>query len=218
MKWMFLLVIFMVSIPYAECVLGVDVSQLFSTSTYQCMKSNGYSFAIIRAYRSYGALDPDAKQGLTNAKNAGLITDVYLFPCRGKSATSQVDEMMNAIPANLYGMIWIDVETNPSSGCSWKSYSASSNCQYVSDLINRIKSKGKHAGVYASEYMWETIMGSVSACTNVASSSQLWYAHYDGKATFSDYLKIGGWSKPNIKQYQGDTTLCGASVDKNYYP
>ena len=42
----------------ANSVLGVDVSQLFSTSTYQCIKNNGYSFTIIRAYRSYGAVDP----------------------------------------------------------------------------------------------------------------------------------------------------------------
>ena len=73
-----------------NCVLGVDVSQLFTTSTYQCMKSNGYSFAIIRGYCSYGGVDKNVVQGLTNAKNAGLITDIYMFPCRGKSASSQV--------------------------------------------------------------------------------------------------------------------------------
>jgi len=42
----------------ALCTLGVDVSQLFSTSTYQCMKNNGYSFAIIRGYCSFGGNDP----------------------------------------------------------------------------------------------------------------------------------------------------------------
>lgn len=75
----------------ASCVLGVDVSQLFSTSTYQCMKSNGYQFAIIRGYCSFGGLDTHAVQSLSNAKSAGLITDIYMFPCRGKSATAQVD-------------------------------------------------------------------------------------------------------------------------------
>lgn len=141
-----------------------------------------------------------------------------MFPCRGKSATSQVDEMVNAISGNLYGMVWIDVETNPSSGCSWSGHDAASNCQFVMDTINRIKSHGKKVGVYASSYMWQTIMGSKNACTGVASAAQLWYAHYDGSASFSDYTTIGGWSKPNIKQYQGDTTLCGAGVDKNFYP
>ena len=55
------------------------------------MKNNGYSFAIVRGYCSYGAVDKNAAQSLTNAKNAGLITDIYMFPCRGKSAAAQVD-------------------------------------------------------------------------------------------------------------------------------
>jgi hypothetical protein len=91
------------------CTLGVDVSQLFSTSTYQCMKSNGYNFAIIRGYCSYGGVDPNIVSNLNNARAAGLITDIYMFPCRGKSGSAQVDQMMAAIPSNLYGMIWIDV-------------------------------------------------------------------------------------------------------------
>jgi hypothetical protein len=78
-------------ISQTSCTLGVDVSQLFSTATYQCMKSNGYTFAIIRGYCSYGGPDANVVQGLKNAKAAGLITDIYMFPCRGKSATAQVD-------------------------------------------------------------------------------------------------------------------------------
>ena len=89
--------------------MGVDVSQLFSTSTYQCMKSSGYSFAIIRGYCSYGGVDSNAVQGLKNAKAAGMITDIYMFPCRGKNAQSQVDQMFASIDSSLYGMVWIDV-------------------------------------------------------------------------------------------------------------
>jgi len=92
-----------------NCFLGVDVSQLFPTSAYQCLKSNGYGFVIPRGYCSYGGVDHNAVQSLTNAKAAGMITDVYMFPCRGKSASAQVDEMMAAIPANLYGMVWLDI-------------------------------------------------------------------------------------------------------------
>ncbi len=59
-------------IPLTHATLGVDVSQLFSTSTYQCMKTNGYHFAIIRGYCSYGGPDHNVVQGLKNAKTAGL--------------------------------------------------------------------------------------------------------------------------------------------------
>jgi hypothetical protein len=64
--------------------------------------------------------------------------------------------------------------------------------------------------------MWQSIFGSFTACTSVA-SQQLWYAHYDGSASFADFQAFGGWTKPAIKQFQGTTSLCGASVDKNYY-
>jgi hypothetical protein len=58
-------------------------------------------------------------------------------------------------------------------------------------------------------------MGSRTACT-AASSHPLWYSHYDNNPSFADFQSFGGWSKPTMKQYQGDTNLCGASVDKNY--
>jgi len=86
----------------------------------------------------------------------------------------------------------------------------------LTEIINRIKSKGKVPAIYASKYMWQTIFGSFGACPSVA-SQQLWYAHYDGVPSFSDFAPFGGWTKPAIKQYQGDTTLCGAGVDKNFY-
>jgi len=198
------------------CVLGVDVSQLFSTSTYQCMKSNGYEFAIIRGYCSYGGPDGNVVQNLNNAKAAGMITDIYMFPCRSKSGTSQVDQMISAIPSNLYGMVWVDVETNPSPGCGWGS-DYNGNCAFLTEIINRIKSHGKVPAIYATRYMWQTIFGSFTGCPSVA-SQQLWYAHYDNNPSFSDFQSFGGWGKPAIKQFQGDVTLCGAGVDKNYYP
>jgi len=59
-----------------------------------------------------------------------MTTDVYMFPCRSKSASAQVDQMMAGIPSNLYGMVWLDIETNPSSGCGWGT-NYNSNCEYV---------------------------------------------------------------------------------------
>jgi len=44
------------------------------------------------------------------------------------------------------------------------------------------------------------------------------YAHYDESKSFGDFSPFGGWSKPSIKQYAGDATVCGAGVDLNWYP
>jgi hypothetical protein len=198
------------------CVLGVDISQHFATSTYQCFKNSGHTFVSVRGYCSFGGVDANVVSNLNNARAAGMITDIYMFPCRGKSATAQVDQMVAAISNNLYGMVWVDVETNPSTGCGWGT-DHTGNCNFLTEIVNRVKSHGKAVGIYASQYMWQTIMGSQKACGGVA-GQQLWYAHYDNSPSFSDFVAFGGWTKPHIKQYKGDTTLCGAGVDLNFHP
>ena len=55
-----------------------------------CFLKNGIDQSIIRAYHSYGKIDLDAKNNIFYSNKAGLATDVYMFPCRGKNATSQV--------------------------------------------------------------------------------------------------------------------------------
>lgn len=90
-KLIFLAICFVFMLQSANCVLGVDISQLYPTSTFECIKKDGYSFVIARGYCSFGGIDHNAVQSLTNAKNAGLTTHTYMFPCRGKSATAQVD-------------------------------------------------------------------------------------------------------------------------------
>ena len=59
-------------------------------------------------------------------------------------------------------------------------------------------------------------MGNVGSCSSLG-NVPLWYAHYDGVQNFNDFKDFGGWTKPNIKQYQGDVTLCGAGVDYSWY-
>ncbi len=101
--------LFILGLYSAKCVLGVDLAGSFSTSTFACLKNAGNTFAIVRAFHSYGSIDTTATASLTNAKSVGLSTDIYMFPCRGKSASAQVDEMMSGISSNLYGMVWIDI-------------------------------------------------------------------------------------------------------------
>lgn len=126
----FLLVLSVLSA--VDCTYGVDVSQLFSVENYTCLKnSHQVTFAVARGYCSFGGMDTHVNQSLTNIKAAGLHADTYMFPCRGKNATAQVDDMIAHIPGNLYETIWIDVETNPSAGCSWSDHNSTSNCQFL---------------------------------------------------------------------------------------
>jgi GH25 family lysozyme M1 (1,4-beta-N-acetylmuramidase) len=94
----------------------------------------------------------------------------------------------------------------------WSS-TASNNVNFLTSMVNEGKAKGYSIGIYSSASQWNPIMG---GSTKFA-SYPLWYAHYDGKASFSDFSAFGGWTKPAIKQYAGTTSICSASIDKNYY-
>ena len=75
-------------ISVSQATTGVDLSTLASTSDYSCMKSNGIGFAVPRAWCSYGGADSNGIANVNNARAAGIpYVDVYMFPCRGKSAT-----------------------------------------------------------------------------------------------------------------------------------
>jgi len=206
-------------VPHAEATYGVDISSASDISDFQCLASAGYDFVIIRGWQSFGAADPNCPHSIYNAKDGGMKDiDVYLFPCAGKSASDQVSEMVSYLASYKadYGKIWFDIETNPSSGCGWSS-NTGDNCDFLTDLIAEAKKLGKSPGVYASSYMWDSIMG--SGCTaGHSGGADLWYAHYDDDPSFSDFQPFGGWSTPSIKQYEGSVTVCGLGVDKNWYP
>jgi len=167
-------------------------------SGWSCFKSKGYTKAIIRAWHSNGVFDSNSIDTIKYAHMSGITdVDVYLFPCAGKSASSQVTDMIASLQkggVTNFGTIWLDIETNPSSGCGWPS-STSSNCDYIKELIAAAGSTP--VGVYVDSYMWDSIAG--SSCT-VGASKPLWYPHYDNNPSFSDFKPFGGWTKPYMKQ------------------
>ena len=87
-----------------------------------------------------------------------------MFPCRSHGAEAQAKGLMNGLKGLNHGKIWIDVEENPSPGCSWASHTKSSNCEYIVSLIHALKKEGANVGVYTSEYEWSLVVGSRGAC------------------------------------------------------
>jgi hypothetical protein len=201
--------------------LGVDVSQATLVNAYQCLVSNGFTFSIIRAYQSNHHPDQNGPHTVYNAWSGGMHdVDVYMFPDPSSNdPTSQVDSMLTYLaqfnvhrgsggPAS-FGMVWLDIEE----GSLW-SGSQSAHQTFFDELVQALLNKGQVIGVYTSESQWSLIMGSWTG----GSRFPLWYAHYDGNPSFGDFSPFGGWSRPSIKQYRGDASLCGVGVDENYYP
>lgn len=199
---------FLVLLPLTLAFSGIDVSAY--VDTWSCIKSSGYDFAIIRGYQSFGVVDPNAARTIANAKAAGIAyVDTYFFPCVpcGNPA-SQADTFWAAL-GGTFGMVWLDIEV-----AQW-STSAAENQNFIAELANALAAKGASIGVYTNLYNWSTIVGSG---WSGMSKYPLFYAHYDDNPSFSDFEAFGGWSRPAIKQYNGNVALCSANVDLDWYP
>ncbi|EGC33318.1 hypothetical protein DICPUDRAFT_154665 [Dictyostelium purpureum] len=198
----------------ANAANGVDVSSLVSTSSFKCLNTNGYEFAVVRCFRSTGTVDPNCAASVANALGAGMSkVDVYMFPCYScGNGGIQASKLVSYLKENSvkYGKIWIDIE---GPGVYWGP-STSDNAAFFQDMANSLEKEGVDFGVFTSPSQWVPIMGSFEG----GSKFPLWYAHYDGVRSFSDFSPFAGWSKPTMKQYYGEGTLCNAGVGKNWYP
>jgi hypothetical protein len=220
----------------AMAAYGVDVSQRTYQSHFECMVGYGYSFSIVRVYRSSGSPDSNGPYTINDAWAAGMsYVDGYIFPDYSKgNGAQQVKDTVNYLAANglshisrphndtspalsaeevenfksTYGMLWLDIE-----GTSYWSSSTSKNVAFIQDMVDECSALGVSCGIYTSNSQWSPITGGYTGFSNMP----LWYAHYDNSPSFSDFSAFGGWTKPAIKQYAGDVTLCSAGVDKNYY-
>eukprot|EP01031_Cornospumella_fuschlensis_P026519 gene26519-32046_t len=224
----FTLFILMLAMATVFATTGVDVSQRTYRSSWDCAKSYGYNFAIIRVYQSTGNPDPNGPANINDAWAAGFAhVDGYIFPCYScGNPAGQVDSTINylsshgilsksavAASANStmgvnYGMLWFDIE-----GTQYWSSSASNNVNFLHGMVNEAKARGVSVGIYASSSQWSAIMGG----SHDFASLPLWYAHWDSALTMNDFVPFGGWSTPAMKQYVGDASFCSAGWDKNYY-
>jgi len=195
---------------------GTDVSQLTSVDAFTCLKKNGYSFTIVRAYQNGGHTDPNAVQSIKNAWAGGQShVDAYIFPCVAAcantiSAGQQIQATHNFLSGTKYGMLWLDIEGSQ----YWYSDTAK-NVNFIQELVNESKALNITLGIYSSNSQWTPITGSSKAFSTLP----IWYAHYENtpNPSYSDWAPFGGWMKPAIKQFKGTTSICGASVDENFY-
>jgi len=92
--------LFLFGTKVAFATFGVDVSA--ECGVWSCLhNTDGAQFMITRGWQSYGAFDSTSIPNLQNARSAGIeYTDVYMFPCRGMSASTQMIDLINDLKAN----------------------------------------------------------------------------------------------------------------------
>ncbi|KAJ5073150.1 lysozyme protein [Anaeramoeba ignava] len=201
---------------YVFATYGLDMSIYQgdpALSDFQCLKKDGYDFAILQAQTSNGGYNPYVKSQFEKCHQAEInYVDVYIFPDVSKDAASQIHTTVSKAIGDgvLTGknMIWLDIEPY-----KWSS-NHQTNIDFIAAMISECeKVYNIKPGIYSNWNSWSEITGG----TTRFSSYQIWYPHYDGSASFSDFEPFGGWSKPNIKQFQGTTSICGTEIDKDFY-
>ena len=200
------------TVAVTSATTGIDVSQLYALSAWQCVRNYGYEFAIVRCYCSTGRPDDNCAQSVANAWNAGFEhVDIYMFPCPTcGNARGQVQQLYDYARYINYGQMWLDIE-----GAQYWLGNINSNRNFFNELVKASQDifGGKFGGVYTNAVQWSNIMGSWNDWGNL----RLWWAYWDYSPSWSGWAPFGGWSSPAIKQYAGDQSFCGMGVDKNYY-
>lgn len=205
----------------ASAEYAVDVSADTLPGAWSCLAEDGFTRAIIRAYRSDGSVDTAAPHTIYNAQDGGIAPekiDIYVFPCPhcsdpGDQIQSTID-YLQGYSAN-FSMMWLDIEDT--SNHDYWGTDVESNKNWMTQLyVAAVTALGRdRVGIYSSQDMWPLIFSDSSF--DCCSSAALWYAHYDGGISFGDFQSFGGWQTPAGKQYEGSVNRCGAGVDLSYF-
>ncbi|CAF1095564.1 unnamed protein product [Didymodactylos carnosus] len=172
----------------------------------------GYDIPIVRIHRSDGMVDSFGIQTIIDARKVGFTQVHGYFVPRFQSGNpaKQVSSTITSL-ANKNAkidMIWFDVESPE----QW-STNPQSNINFIQSLINEAIAQNMKYGIYTQKTKWSPITDN----TNVLGSVPLWYAHFDDLASFSDFRPFGAWTKPLMKQYQGDVVDCNVEIDRNFF-
>ncbi|CAJ0960034.1 unnamed protein product, partial [Mesorhabditis belari] len=205
----------------ATVAYALDLSASVSQSTFQCIKSQGYSTVFVRVYnpQGNGAYDSNGGYNVKNAYAAGLGTEIYMTPqpSSSKSAAQQVDEIYQGL--NSAGVtvrtLWIQV-TSP---INWPNNQVT-NQNFITALTNRAKQYNWATGIYTSSYDWNQITGAWSGLTGTS----LWYWSVNGNGpsgetppNFQDFRNFGCWTSAVVKQFGQAESVCSVNVNRDVY-
>ncbi|WEG13289.1 glycoside hydrolase family 25 protein [Pullulanibacillus sp. KACC 23026] len=176
--------------PSTTTLNGLDVShyQSLTQTSFNNLKSDGYSFVIIKATEGTTYTDPQFYTYYKYARNAGL--SVHAYHMIGNSAATADQQIAEAEHFNdvlsqtqaqtgyaFTGYAFEDVEQTPTNGIDsdwWENDSPA--C--VSSFLNELQALGQtKVGVYAAYWYWTTYLENN---TNTwPSDTKIWLARYN---------------------------------------
>ena len=201
-------------VTQVTCLIGLDTAPILSfQSTFDCLKAQGYQFSNVRAFSLEGIdLDLSVKDTLIYSQKAGLRTELFIRPCRGKLAKAQIDIIILAIAEQYYEKLWLYLEHNPNKNCEWGN-DHKANCHYVRTMIDAVKYFNQKSGIYTTKAFYKHMFGT-EGCD--LSDLPLIYEQPDGTPSFDGYEQIGNWTTPYGKMFQSSQYACGVTINKIY--
>ncbi len=195
----------------ALCRLGVDIPNplVINATLWSCLKTRKVEFLTARAYRSYGAVDPNVLANIKNAHAAGIKqVDVYIFPCvQCGNPRRQVNDTLAHLKGADFGVVWVDVEEY-----KWNKDKAV-NRAFLTEMFAEVVRHGRKLGVYTNWREWDLVVG---RDWDGAAQYLLWYPYWNRDPSFKDFKPFGGWKKPYRKQLTMDTMYCGEKFLLDY--
>lgn len=189
---------------------GIDVSHWQGYIDWNIVKSDGISFAFIKATEGVDYQDPKFSQNLKGAKEAGILAGAYHFctPSTVEDALSEAGHFINVVN-NIGGFDLLDlppvIDIEKNQGLGKKEIS-----QIVSAWVQKVKMEaGVQPVIYSysyfiREYLDEGLGG-----------VPLWLAHYDSKLPSS----CSGWKRWLFLQFtdRGQVRGISGNVDLNVF-
>jgi len=189
---------------------GIDVSHWQGDIKWNLVKSDGFSFAFIKATEGVDYEDPCFSKNIKAAKEAGILVGAYHFctPASVEDAINEAGHFINVI--KKYGGFnildlppVIDIEKNQ--GLTKQQIS-----KIVSAWIEKVKEQvNAQPIIYSYAYFIQDYLD------QSLSDIPLWLAHYDSKPT----LNCSGWKNWLFLQYtdKGQVNGIKGNVDLNQY-
>lgn len=195
-------------LPFAIMAANVKAADLYSTIDDDCLQSlkdKGVSLIIPRCYSSIGMPDAHCAENLDTILAADMQADVYLYPSPvSTTPEDQVAATISTVGDRKVGKYWVIVDNY-----QWKDKTYNRN--FLKKMMDELKKKGKAAGIYTNEFLWEMLMG----CDwTEMSSYPLWFTRNDGKSVCTPFKPFAGWKAPYMKQYANSEACYGTSLSQ----
>ena len=191
---------------------GIDVSKWNGNIDWKSVKNSGIDYVIIRAGYGSSTVDPQFKNYVEGAKNAGLKIGVYWFSYATNAANAKIEaqkclDTLAPYKNSITYPVFFDFEYESVNYANKNGVTVTKNLatQMANEFLNTIKSQGYTTGIYTNKDFSNTYFSS-----DLLYSNNLWVAQYSSTNTFG---------KPyNMWQYSETGRVPGISgnVDLNY--